>query len=114
MHWGEGISSQINTSPKQITCYNNWKAVETKAFALSYALVLFDGYATKECLTGYQSFEEIVDLYNRLSLCRANVNRIDKLGIKCVEHYEEHFFEYNLSPVDICKSTIHCLLHLGK
>ena len=55
LNFGMGISEQVVARPKLLTRYTSWKAADHKAFTLSYALTLFDGYISKECLDGLEA-----------------------------------------------------------
>lgn len=80
VRFAEGISGQLATKPRPLSCYKNWKAAEHKLFTISYALVLFDGYLERECLDGLNLFVQLVDLCFRSSVTRQQSQKVQRLS----------------------------------
>ena len=59
-------------------------------------------------------FAEIVDICSRPVVRRADIARLQSVAVKFVEHYERYYFKFQRDRVNICRSTIHCLLHLAE
>ena len=114
LDWGRGFSGQLGRKPRRISKYFDWNVSEHKVFSLSYALVLFHGHLPDECLDGLAMFAEIVDISCGPVVRRADIARPQSVAVKFVDHYERYYFKFQPDHVNICRSTIHCVLHLAE
>ena len=114
LRFADGISGQLGTKPRALSCFTNWKAAEHKTFTLSYSLVIFDGYLRKECLDGLHMFVSLVDICFRSCVTRSQSLEVKRLSVKFIEHFESYYVKHDLSRINFCKYVIHLLLHLSE
>lgn len=111
--FGMGISGQVSARPKRLTKFTSWKAADHKAFTLSYALILFDGYISQECMNGLQVLALIADIYFRPFVSRSEAKEVSIHVVKFVETFENEYSKHDRARTSFCKYVLHLLLHLG-
>ncbi|PXF41853.1 hypothetical protein BWQ96_08432 [Gracilariopsis chorda] len=114
VQYGNGVSSQLGCCPRPLSRFAEWKSAEVKEFILSYSLVVLDGYLPDALLSGWRDFVEVVDICWRTVLTEAEVGKLHVLCLRFYEHFEQYYFRGDVGRVNMCKYTLHLLLHLAE
>lgn len=109
--FGDGIVSEVGTRPRPITRFKDWKCAELKDFVLRYSLIILDGYLPHTYLSGWSLFVELVDICWRPVLTKEDISEVGRLAREFYQHFEEHYCQYDVERMSMCKYVFHLTLH---
>ena len=110
--FGSGVSSQSRT-PQPLNQRGLFKADEWRFFVLHSSLVVFDKELPQDVLDGSYLFVQIVEMCGRLELTASDVDYLSATAVKVYNFYEATFYERIPEQLNVCKMTLHLILHLA-
>ena len=110
--FGSGVSSQ-SRSPRPLNQRGLFKADEWRFFVLHSSLVVFDKELPHDVLDGWSLFVQIVEMCGRPELTASDVDHLSATAVNFYNLYEATFYEGIPEQLNVCKMTLHLILHLA-
>lgn len=111
--WGQTIpTSWMEIIPRSLSGFGKLKATEQKSFFLNLCLVLLDGYLSIAYMDVLMILVEFFDLCTWAELTKIGDDRLESLELRFFYPFEQHYYNYDIHKVSMCKSQFHMLLHL--
>lgn len=110
--FGTGVSSQ-SRNPRPLNQRGLFKADEWRFFVLQSSMVVFDGELPLHIMEGWYLFVQIVDMCGWPALTNDDVISLSTTAQKFYKFYEETFYKGLPEQLNVCKMTLHYILHLA-
>lgn len=100
-------------APRDIVKYK-LQAGEWMNWVTIFSPIFLKGRLPEPFYQEWISFAEALTLMRKWDLTNNEINTIERLTIRFVEHYEAEYYQYQDKRLAACKATFHYLLHIAQ